>query len=135
MKYLSLLAFLVLNITACRKDNQNFKLKTVTINAYPRKNLPLQHIYVRIVDAADTALVLDKSDLYPSNLPLPVVLKVSLGMKKMLYKNSCVVQLWGDLSGLLSSEKLNMTNYKIIFPLEMDVENREMNVKLSGSWD
>jgi hypothetical protein len=28
-----------------------------------------------------------------------------------------------------------MDNYKIIFPLEMDVENEDMKVSLAGKWD
>src|SRR3954466_8758056 len=105
MKYITLLAMMVLSITACRKDDQNFKLKSVSINAYSKKDLPVQGVYVRIVDAADTQRVIGTSASYPSNLPLPVTLGVVSGLKQALYKRTCLVQLWGDSSGLLSSQK------------------------------
>ncbi|MES2064683.1 MAG: hypothetical protein V4456_22385 [Bacteroidota bacterium] len=135
MKYITLLAIIILGITACQKDDQNFKLKTVTINAYTRKDLPLQHIYVKIVDAIDSQRVIGISASYPSNLPLPVTLGVTSSLKQALYKHACLVQLWGDTAGLLSSKRMDMDNYKIVFPLEMDVENEEMNITLSGKWD
>ncbi|WPU96237.1 hypothetical protein SNE25_11980 [Mucilaginibacter sabulilitoris] len=135
MKYITLAAIIALCITACRKDDQNFKLKTITINAYTKKDLPLQRIYVRIVDAADTQRIIGISAAYPSNLPLPVTLGVTSAMKQALYKNTCRVLLYGDSTGLLSSQKMNMDNYKIIFPLEMDVKNEDMDITLSGSWD
>jgi len=43
--------------------------------------------------------------------------------------------LWADSTGLISSQKMNMDSYKIIFPLEMDVKNKDMDVTLSGNWD
>jgi hypothetical protein len=135
MKYITLLAIMVLSITACQKDDQNFKLKTVTINTYSKKDLPLQRVYVRIIDAADTQRVIGTSASYPSNLPLPVTLAVASSLKQALYKNTCLVQLWGDSTGLLGSQKMTMDNYKIIFPLEMDVDNEDMDITLSGNWD
>nr|WP_067054562.1 hypothetical protein [Mucilaginibacter sp. L294] len=135
MKYITLFAIIILGITACQKDDQNFKLKTVTINAYTRKDLPLQRIYVKIVDAIDTQRVIGTSASYPSNLPLPVTLGVTSSLKQALYKHTCLVQLWGDAAGLLSSKRMDMNNYKIVFPLEMDVENEEMDISLSGNWD
>ncbi|MFS2188881.1 hypothetical protein ACCC92_19535 [Mucilaginibacter sp. Mucisp84] len=135
MKYITLLAIIIVSITACQKDNQNFKLKTVTINAYTNKSSELQHVYVRIVDAADQQRVIGKSDSYPSNLPLPVTLGITSSLKQALYKQTCIVQLWADSTGLISSQKMNMDSYKIIFPLEMDVKNKDMDVTLSGNWD
>lgn len=134
MKYITLLA-IIISFTACRKDNQNFKLKTVTINSYLKTDLRQQHIYVRIVDALDTQQVVGISESYPSNLPLPITLGINSSIKQALYKRSCVVQLWGDLTGLLSSKKMNMDLYKIVFPLEMDVKNEDMDITLSGNWD
>jgi hypothetical protein len=135
MKYITLLAIVIVSITACQKDNQNFKLKTVTINAYTNKSSGLQHVYVRIVDAADTQRLVGKSASYPSNLPLPVMLGITSSLKQALYKQTCIVQLWADSTGLISSQRVNMGSYKIIFPLEMDVKNKDMDVMLSGSWD
>jgi hypothetical protein len=135
MKYITLLAIIIVSITACQKDNQNFKLKTVTINAYTNKNSELQHIYVKVVDAADNQRVIGKSASYPSTLPLPVTLGITSSLKQALYKQTCIVQLWADSTGLISSQKMNMDSYKIIFPLEMDVKNKDMDVTLSGNWD
>lgn len=135
MKYITLFAIIILSLTACRKDDQNFKLKTVTINAYTNNAAGLQQIYVRIVDAADTARVIGKSASYPSNLPLPVTLGITSSLKQALYNHTCVVQLWSGAAGLISSQKMNMDSYKIIFPLEMDVKNKDMDITLSGSWD
>lgn len=135
MKYITLLVIIIIGITACRKDDQNFKLKKVTINAYIRKDLPLQRLFIKIVDAIDTQRVVGTSASYPSDSPLPVTLGVNSALKQSLYKNTCLVQLWGDLSGLLSSQTIDMNHYKIVFPLDMDVKNDVMDVTLSGNWD
>lgn len=135
MKHITLLAIIGISLAACQKDNKYFKLRTLTINSYSKKNLPQQRIYVRVVNSADAQQVIGVSASYPSDLPLPVTLGVTSSLKQTLYKRPCVIELWGDITGLLSSEEINIAQYKIIFPLEMDVENEVMDVTLKGSWD
>ncbi|MDN3551547.1 hypothetical protein [Mucilaginibacter aquaedulcis] len=135
MKNILLIAFVAICMIACRKDDQNFKLKTITINSYTKKEFPAQRLYVRVIDAVDTQRLIGKSESYPSNLPLPVTLAVPSSQKQTLYKNTCYVQLWGDSTGMISSAKMNMDLYKISFPLSMNVSNKDMDITLSGSWE
>jgi hypothetical protein len=135
MKNILLIAFVAVCMIACRKDDQNFKLKIITINSYTKKDLPVQRLYVQVVDATDTQRVIGKSESYPSNLPLPVTLAVPGSQKQTLYKTSCYVQLWGDSAGMITSAKMNMDLYKISFPLSMNVSNKDMDITLSGSWE
>jgi hypothetical protein len=135
VKHILLIAGLVALFTGCNKEDQAFKLKTVTVNAHRAGNYSRELLSIRIVDAADTAHVLGATKGYPANLPLPVTLSVSPDFKWELYKQSFYVQLLGDSTGLIGSCRVNMDNYKIIFPLEMEVENEDMNVTLSGKWD
>ncbi|HEU4551283.1 MAG TPA: hypothetical protein VFS25_00550 [Chitinophaga sp.] len=135
VKHILFTAGLVALFTGCNKDDQAFRLKTVTLNAHREGKYPGELLSIRIVDAADTAHVLGTTKGYPANLPLPVTLSVSPNFKWELYKQSFYVQLLGDSTGLIGSCKVNMDNYKIIFPLEMEVESEAVNVTLSGKWD
>ena len=135
MKHIILVFLLIIGISACSKEDENFKLKTVTLTAYKGAALSQQRIYIKIVDAADTARVVGKSASYPSDLSLPATLGLESAVKQPFYKNTCYVQLWGDTDGMISSVKVNMDKYKIIFPLAMEVGNEVFEVTLSGSWD
>lgn len=50
------------------------------------------------------------------------------------YKNTYVVSLYGDSSGCLSTNSINIKDYKILYPLDMDTENNGATIVLSGTW-
>ena len=135
MKHIIFDVLLLVGVNACSKKDENFKLKTVTLTAYKGKALNQQRVYIRIVDAGDTARVVGQSVSYPSDLPLPATLSLESAVKQPFYKNTCYVQLWGNTDGMISTVKVNMDKYKIIFPLAMEVGNEVFDVTLSGSWE
>jgi hypothetical protein len=119
----------------CNKKGQDFKIKSVTLTAHRAIQYPQQLLRFRFLDGADSSQVIGVTSGYPANLPLPVTLLVEPAFKLKLYKNPCYVQLWGDSTGLIGSCRVNMDNYKIIFPLEMDVANDDLKATLTGKWD
>lgn len=125
---------LVILFSSCSKENQEFKIKTVTLNSHQEGKYPQELLRVRFLDGSDTQHILGVTSGYPANLPLPVVLSVTPAFKLKLYKQPCYVQIWGDSTGLIGSCKVNMDKYKIIFPLEMEVQSPGINVTLSGQW-
>jgi hypothetical protein len=122
-------------LVSCNKTKQDFKINTVTLIAHRPVQHPQELLYLRFLDGADSSQVIGVTSGYPANLPLPATLLVTPAFRLQLYRNPCYVQLWGDSTGLIGSCRVNMDNYKIIFPLEMDVENAEMKVSLAGKWD
>jgi len=134
MRYTQLILTLMLPFFSCSKKNQEFKIKTVTINDYQGGKYPQELLHIRFLDGADSQHVLGMTAGYPAWLPLPAVLSVEPAFHIQLYKHPCYVQLWGDSTGLIGSYKMNMDKYKIIFPLEMEAKGTGMDVTLNGSW-
>lgn len=120
---------------SCNKNSQDFRVKAVTINSYYKTQYPHETLHVRFLDNENSGHVLGTSDGYPATMPLPVKLNVNPAFKLKLYKEPCFIELWGDSTGLIGSGKMNMSSYKIVFPLEMEVENENFNVSVSGKWD
>jgi hypothetical protein len=135
MKHITATIALVLLFISCNKKGQDFKINTVTLTAHRPLQYRQELLYVRFLDGADSQQVLGVTSGYPANLPLPATLLVNPAFKLRLYKQPCYVQLWGDSTGLIGSCKVNMDDYKIIFPLEMEVANADMKVTLHGKWD
>lgn len=52
-----------------------------------------------------------------------------------LYHKSYRVQLYGDVSGLIGACSVNMDEYKIIFPIDMEVKNDSLSISMTGSWE
>lgn len=125
--------FFVLLLAGCSKKNKEFTLKSVTLNSHAAAS-PSELLYVRFLDGADTQHVLATTTAYPAGLPLPAVLSVHPAFELPLYKHPFFVQLWGDSSGLIGTAKIDMDEYKIIFPLEMEVKSADLDVTVSGAW-
>jgi len=128
--YIGLLAVV---LAGCTKENRTFTLKTIKLNDYKRTNLPAQKLYLEFFDD-DIAAPLAHTELYPNTLPLPATLNVYPPAPMTLYKKGYHVQLWGDSTGYISSCHIDMDDYKIIFPIDMDVKSDSLNVDLMGSW-
>lgn len=124
---------LVLLLTGCTKDNKVFTLKTIRLNAYSEANLPAQKLYLEVFEDNGTT-PLAHTAFYPSGLTLPALFKVAPSIPMTLYSKNYYVQLSGDSSGYIASCRINMEEYKIIFPIDMEVENDSLNVSIMGSW-
>jgi hypothetical protein len=135
MKHIIATIALVLVLTSCNKKGQDFKIRSVTLLAHRSLQYPQELLRIRFLDGADSQKVIGVTSGYPANLPLPTTMLVDPAFRLRLYSQPCYVQLWGDSTGLIGSAKVNMDEYKIIFPLEMKVENADMKVTLTGKWD
>lgn len=131
MKYSPL--FLLL-LFGCSKKNKEFTLKTVTLNSHRALTSPSEPLRIRFLDGADTQHILATTAAYPASLPLPAVLSVHPAFQLPLYKHPFFVQLWGDSTGLIGTAELDMDDYKIIFPLEMEIKGADLDVTVSGGW-
>ncbi len=135
MKHTLLLLTSLWLLCSCNKESQDFRVKAVTLSSYHRTKYPNEKLYVRFLDKEHTGHVLGATDGYPASLPLPVKLNVNPAFKLKLYKQPCFIELWGDSTGLIGSTRMNMGHYKIIFPLEMEVEGENFQLSVGGKWD
>lgn len=126
--------FLVFSFTSCSKDNKTFNLKTITLNDYQRTNLPAQKLHLEVFED-NRSDAIAHTDLYPSNLTLPATFIVHPSVPMALYKKAYRFQLRGDSTGYISSCGTNMKEYKIIFPIDMEVKNDSMAISIKGNWE
>lgn len=123
---------LVISLIGCTKDNKTFTLKTVSLNDYRKVNNRAERLYLKVLN--DQAIPLAQTEGYPNDLILPATFNVLPVVPMTLYNRSYMVQLWGDTTGYISSCRINMDEYKIIFPIDMEVKNDSLNISLKGSW-
>ncbi len=132
MKRALAVLLLAVSLISCTKDNKIFNLKTIRLNECRQINKQTERLYLKIFDAH--AVFLTQTESYPNDLPLPVTLKVKPNIPMALYKGSYFIQLWGDTTGYISSCRINMDEYKIIFPIDMEVKSDSLIISLQGSW-
>lgn len=129
----TLILFLAVLLTGCTKDNKTFSLKTIKLNDYWQGNLPVQKLHLEVFDD-NTSVPLSQTDPYPSELTLPATFMVHPSVPMTLYNKTYRIQLWGDVTGYISSCQINMDEYKIIFPIDMEVKSDSLTVSIAGSW-
>ena len=125
--------FLLILSTGCTKENKIFTLKTIRLNDYRQKYLPVQKLYLEILED-NAATRLAHTGVYPSDLTLPASFKVEPTIPMMLYDKTYYVQLAGDSTGYIGRCQVNMDEYKIVFPIDMEVGNDSLNISLIGNW-
>ena len=126
-------AFLVLVFASCKKESVNFTLKTIKLNHYSAADLPVQKLYLKVFEADKNDEIIH-TDKYSSDLTLPAVFNAQPVVQLIPYAKSYRIELWGDDSGLIGSCKTNMDEYKIIFPLDMEVKSNNLSVSIAGTW-
>lgn len=131
-KVLALLLVVMLAV-GCRKDNVAFTLKTIQLNHYHTHGLPVQNLHLEVFDN-NTGTRLTSTDKYPNNQTLPATFIVLPSIQILPYAKDYRIELWGDATGHIASCHLDMDEYKIIFPIEMEVESDSLNVALTGNW-
>lgn len=132
MKLFVLLGVCSLLLLSCNKDKKTFTLKTVKLNSYTQSKHSAQNLFVKVVDENGT--VLNITDNYPGSFTLPATFAIDPTLKLKLYKNQYAVQLWGDSIGLIGSSEINMDEYKIIFPIDMETKSEDVSFNVAGSW-
>lgn len=125
--------FMAALLASCAKDDTTFSLKTIRLNNYARKTTVTQKLHLEVFDDNKT-VALASTDLYPSDLTLPASFRVDPAIPMSLYKKAYHVQLWGDSTGYIAGCDIHMDEYKIVFPIDMEVKNDSLNISIMGSW-
>ncbi|MBS1646043.1 MAG: hypothetical protein JST67_01745 [Bacteroidetes bacterium] len=123
-------------LAACKSEKTvGFTLHSLTLKSAKMAGLPVQNVYLKVVQMQNgTQQVLSTTGKYPSAYTLPVTFGLSAPIKMNLYTNTYSFQLYGDSSAFIGSTSINMGDYKIIYPLEMDTKNGSLVISLSGTW-
>lgn len=129
----ALILCMVILFTGCAKDDKSFSLKTIKLHGYQQANLPAQKLHLEVFDG-NTSVALAHTGPYPSELTLPVTLMVYPSVPMTLYNKTYRIELRGDITGYISSCKVNMEEYKIIFPIDMEVGNDSLHISMAGGW-
>lgn len=132
MRKILVLSFMVL-LNSCTKDNKVFRLKLLRLNECRRAGLPVQQLYLKVVED-NTSEALTHTDHYPSSLSLPATLAVHPEVPMLLYSKAYQVQLWGAVTGYIAGCRVDMEDYRIIFPIEMELKQDSLSISLMGSW-
>ncbi|MCA0429639.1 MAG: hypothetical protein LCH32_03980 [Bacteroidetes bacterium] len=132
------LSFLLIILNyGCKKKNENidFYLNSLTLKTNNVNNLPKQNLYIKVIQIQNSnQIILATTNSYPSYFTLPVKFGLEKSIEMNFYKNTYVVSLYGDSSGCLSTNSINIKDYKILYPLDMDTENNGATIVLSGTW-
>lgn len=126
------LGFCGLLFVGCNKNRKTFTLKSVKVNSYNAAKHFSQNIFVKITENDEIVLAITAS--YPADLTLPATFAVNPHLELKLYKNNYTVQLWGDSTGFISRSQINMDEYKIIFPIDMETKSDDVSFNVAGSW-
>lgn len=122
-------------LLSCNNDDNTFHLKSVKLNEFSqRKDLPKQKLYIKAF-SDDLPVALAQTEDYPSDMPLPASLKIYPTANMNLYGKPYHLELWGNINGYIGRCNINMDDYKIVFPIEMEVENDSLNISILGSWE
>lgn len=131
---LSIVCICMLFLISCKKDRYVFTMESVQLNSFDKSSYPSQNLSIKIV-AQDANTILASTEYYPASYTLPVVFAVEPHPRIHLYKDQISVQLWGDATGFISSSTINMKEYKIIYPIEMETKNEHVSFSVMGSWE
>ncbi len=122
-------------LTGCKKDRYIFTMKSVRLVHYHKKHDLAENLFIKVVNTDDET-VLATTGNYPSDLTLPATFGVHPSLKLHLYKkDNIALQLWGEASGMIAVATIRMKEYKIIFPIDMEVEGESATFSVMGSWE
>jgi len=125
---------LLFSFVACKKEDKVFTLKTIQLNHYTPKGIPKQLMYLKVLEN-DHITVIAETDKYPSEYSLPVQFGVHPQLFLPLYAKNYYIQLWGNVTGFLGECEVDMLHYKIIFPIDMEVDSEELGISIKGGWE
>ncbi|WP_298717170.1 hypothetical protein [Chitinophaga sp.] len=121
-------------LVSCGKENRTFSLKSIRLNGYKRTAAPSQRLYLLVFDETGQDPIAH-TGFYPADLTLPATFSIHPRIPMTLYNTTYRVQLWGDSTGFISGCSVDMDKYKIIFPIDMEVESDSLQVSMAGSWE
>jgi len=121
---------------SCKKDRYIFTMKTIKLNSFRKVNIPSQYLTVKVVNENSGNSVLATTGKYPSDFTLPALFALDKPVKIHLYKEDHInIQLWGDSTGFIASSTIDMKEYKIIYPIDMETKNDSVSFSVLGSWE
>lgn len=135
IKQLLVICMCILFFMGCTKDRYIFTMKSIKLNSYKKNQLITQNIFLKIITTDGSNTVLATTESYPSSLTLPAIFAINPRLHLHLYKDPIIIQLWGTSTGFIASSTLNMKEYKIIYPIDMETENEEVSFSVMGSWE
>lgn len=127
---------LLLSLMACKKKEKiEFTLNNLTLKSIKQDNLPSQKLYIKVLMLDNiTEEVLATTNKYPGEYTLPVKYGLENPVKMNFYKHTYAVALYGDSSGYIEKNTVNINDYKILYPLDMETKNNGLEIVLSGTW-
>ncbi len=132
-----LLILLIVFHFSCKKKNENidFHLKSLTLNTANVSSLTKQNLFLKVFQIQNSnQITLVSTSLYPSYYTLPVKFGLDKSITMNFYKNTYEVALFGDSSGCICTNAINIKDYKILYPLDMETENNGTTIVLNGTW-
>lgn len=122
--------------SAChKKEKIEFFLKKLSLDKLEKDTYPPQNYYLKVIESDENgSKVICTSDVYSSSLTLPANYGITPSAHLNFYKKDYSIELWGDSSQLISSNPVHLDDYKIIYPLEMETEYKEIGITLYGTW-
>lgn len=117
----------------CTKKNRTFNLKTIKLLEYRHASLPDQKLYLEVYGPQSTGAIA-RTELYPGDFPLPAVFRPGGVPAMSLYKDVYTIRLLGTSSGYIGACRIDMKKYKIIFPIEMELEAEGVRMTIGGTW-
>lgn len=128
-----LIISLLFSFSACKKEDKVFTFKTIQLNHYSPKEIPKQLLSLKVLED-DHMTVIAETEKYPSEYTLPAQFAVQPQLSLPLYAQKYSIQLWGDVTGFLGECEVDMHHYKIVFPIDMEVDSESLGVSIKGSW-
>ncbi|WP_028979327.1 hypothetical protein [Sporocytophaga myxococcoides] len=111
-------------------------MKTIKLNSFRNVNFPSQYLTVKVVNGSSGNRVLGTTGKYPSDFTLPATFALDKQLKIHLYKEDHIsIQLWGESTGFIASSTIDMKEYKIIYPIDMETQSDSVSFSVLGSWE
>lgn len=135
INYAAVWLLLLLAFAGCKKKEKiEFSLSSLTLKADKLDSLPDQGLYLKVLKLDDMQEELAITGKYPSGYTLPVKYGLAEPVKMNFYKHRYSVALYGDSTGFIGSNTINIDDYKILYPLDMETRNNGLEIIWSGTW-
>lgn len=118
----------------CDNEHKEFQLNSIKLKSYKKSDNIGEKLYFRVVDGGESDKILATTDRFSANSTMPILLGLDAKVRYKLYSEPFLIQLVSDSTNVIGSTFVNMDEYKIVFPIDMEIENEEMDITISGSW-
>lgn len=135
LKQIIIILFMTASVMSCSNEDNTFHLNTVKLIEYSqRESISEQRIFIKAF-SNDSPEPLAQTEKFSNALPMPITLKMHPKAEMNLYGKDYHLELWGEVSGFIGRCDIDMDNYKIVFPIDMEIEGEELTASIQGGWD